>query len=90
MVFSKDALMWSYLKKVVKNNVVNKSANTMQAIIAGVPRDSIYGPLIFNLFKNDLELFIQYMVSGNYADDNIFSLTGSKIEVLKKVLPTDF
>ena len=48
------------------------------------------GPLLFNLFINDLVLFIEYTPLGNYADDNNLSITGTNIENIKKLLLADF
>ena len=83
--FSGDALtlMWSCLKNCKQKVVINNSASTTQTVIAGVPQGSIDGPLLFNLFINDLVLFIEYTALGNYADDNNLSITGTNIENIK-------
>ena len=86
--FSKDALslVCSYLKNHKRKVVINNSASTTQTVITGVPQGSIDGPLLFNLFINDLILFIEYTVLGNYADDNNLSISGTNIENIKKKL----
>ena len=90
--FSREALtlMCSYLKNRKQKVVINNSASTTQTVIAGVPQGSIDGPLLFNLFINDLVFFIEYTALRNYADDNNLSITGTKIENLKKLLLADF
>ena len=71
--------MCSYLKNRKQKVVINNSASTTQAVIAGVPQGSIDGPLLFNLV-----LFIEYTALGNYADDNNLSITATNIENIKK------
>ena len=90
--FSREALtlLCSYLKNRKQKVVINNSASTTQTVIAGVPQGSIDGPLLFNLFINDLVLFIEYTALGNYADDNNLSITGANIENIRKLLLADF
>ena len=58
-------------------------------MIAGVSLGSIDGPLLFNLFTNDLIFFITTFLS-NYADSNSFYNTGKDLELVKSVLVNDF
>ena len=90
--FSKDALtlMASYVKNRKQKVVINNSANTTQKVIAGVPQGSIDGPLLFNLFINDLVFFIEYTALGNYADDYDLSATGTNIENIKNYCSQTF
>ena len=82
--------MCSYLKNHKQKLVINNRTSITQTGIAGVPQGSIDGPLLFNLFINDLVLFIEYTALGNYADDNNLSITGTNIENIKKLLLADF
>ena len=73
--FSKDTLtlICSYLKNRKQKVAINNSASTTHTVISGVPQGSIDDPLLFNLFINDLVLFIEYRALENYADDNNLS-----------------
>ena len=46
----------------------------------GVPQGSILGPLLFNVFINDMPMFIKECTLYNYADDNSLSCTSPMID----------
>ena len=59
--FSKEALklMKSYLKNWKQKMQINNKFSSERDIIAEVQQGSIDGPLLFNLFINDLVFFIE-------------------------------
>ena len=47
---------------------INNSFSEWMKISAGVPQGSILGPLIFNIFINNIFLWLQKCDLANYAD----------------------
>ena len=59
-------------------------------MIAGVPQGSIDEPLIFNLFIQDIFLFICFSTLSNYADDNHLFTAETDIQLIKEIILSDF
>ena len=83
-------LMCSYLKNRKQQVQINNKFSSKNIVVPRVPQGSIDGPLLFNLFINDLIFFIQYCTLSNYADDNnLFSMGKNKHEI-KNIFSSDF
>ena len=73
-MFETDALnfMKSYLTNRKKRVRVNKTFSEWERITTDVPQDSILGPLLRNIFLNNLSFLISNSSLSNYEYDNKF------------------
>ena len=86
--FNMDALklILSYLTNREQATCINSIYSMFQEISSGVPQGYILGPIIFNIFVNDLLLFLVNCNVHNYADDNTISSFPNSINDLVKKL----
>ena len=62
-------LVLSYLSDRTQRVKVNGIYSRKRKLSYGVPQGSILGPLLFNLFMNDIFYFVEESKLANYADD---------------------
>ena len=83
--FVRSYLTNRFQKCKVENHFSNRRETT-----AGVPQSSILGPLLFNIFINDIFLFVDSLNVCNYADDNTLFAFGKTFDEVTKKLQNDF
>ena len=79
----------SYLKDRKQNIRINNIFSAFQNILSGVPQGSILGPILFNIFLNDLFLCIKKSDLHNFADDNTITAICNTLTELLKTLEQD-
>ena len=89
--FDKNSLtyIYSYLSERKQRTKINTSYSTWNNVKLGVPQGSILGPLLFNIFLNDIFLFTEHTKIANYADDNTPYAIGKNIQEIFDVLKED-
>ena len=76
----------SYSNNRKQNVRINNIFSALQYILSAVPQGSILGPILFNIFLNDLFLCIKKSNLDNFSNDNTIFATCNTLAGLLKNL----
>ena len=81
--------LYSYLNDRKMRVRVESAFSEWLNVLLGVPQGSILGPLLFNIFVNDLFLCDLVSFIANYADDNTLYAMGHSLHDVMSMLESD-
>ena len=82
-------LILNYLSSRKQRVKVGSCYSSWFEILRGVPQGSILGPILFNIFINDIFLFVEKCEICNFADDNTIYSCNKSLQVIKDNLVHD-
>ena len=80
----------NYLKKIKPKVVISNKTGSYEVVTATVPKVSVEGPFLSNLFIIDIILFLCITLLSNYADVSNLYATGNDKEKTERALVEDF
>ena len=84
---SPNALIWfkSYLTNREQSTRIESTVSTPLIVTHGVPLGSILGPLLFNIYMNDMPKVVENSLAESFVDDSKIFLSFS-IDEMEKAL----
>jgi hypothetical protein len=85
-----DLLLWlnDYVSHRKQNVFVNNECSNPNTVKAGVPQGSVFGPLLFLLYINDITDNLGNL-ARLFADDTSLSYSGRNYDIMKSDINND-
>ena len=74
--------IYSYLKRRKQSVKRDNIFSSFQTLLSGLPQRSILGPILFNIFRNNLLTVLKKSQLYNFADDNTISAVSKSTDDL--------
>ena len=84
------SFMRSYLANKRQRCKIYNSFSEWAKISSGAPQGSILGLLLFNIFVNDIFLFLQKCDQANYTDESTVYTSGKRVSAIIDYLKHQF
>ena len=81
--------IFDYLSSRKQRTKIGSAYSNWSKVLRGIPQGSILGPLLFNIFINDIFFFIEKSEICNFADDNTLYLCDRNLLRIKENLAFD-
>ena len=68
---------------------ISNEQSEFDTVISGIPQGSIFVPILFNIFFNDIFFFIPKASVHNFADDNTLASFASTLKEVLTILESE-
>ena len=79
----------NYLSNRWQRTKINTTLSSWSTLLKGVPQSSVLGPILLNIFLNDLSFVLKGTDACNFADDNLSYVCGISLDELLMRLEHD-